>query len=329
MRIRSDLPDIAIMVSHRIDVNSILVDNTLYYPMRCGAIFDKNPIPNIPGDDTGENISAKRESYCELTVQYWAWKNLQADYYGLCHYRRYLSFSDRHYHTNDHGLVPRPLLNEREMSRFGLREPEHMAEEIAQYDAIIPQAAEVKKMPLPHGESRTVRDLWEQYDGIFFDKSVIDQMLEHIYSLTPQYAQSAEEYLSRSMNRGYNCYIMHRSLFEQLCSFQFSIMDALEDKIKRHYDRSDYKRTIAYIGEILFGIFTYHIIKAGRWNVCEKQLVYFDSTERICGKFQIVYHILRFGLDQIVQTVAKPFFPLGSRRRELGKQFYFKLTHNK
>ena len=32
-------------------------------------------------------------TFNELTVQYWAWKNVQADYYGLCHYRRYLSFS--------------------------------------------------------------------------------------------------------------------------------------------------------------------------------------------------------------------------------------------
>lgn len=329
MRIRSDLPDITIMVSRRIDVDSVLINNPLYYPMRCGAVYDNKSNLSIAGDDTGENISYKRETYCEFTVQYWAWKNLNVDYYGLCHYRRYISFADRQYLTNEHGLVPRPLLNERELLRFRLLDVEHMAEEISKYDMIIPQAVDVKKMPLPYGKTRTVRDLWERYDGIFFDKSVIDQMLEHIYSLTPQYAQSAEEYLSGSMNRGYNCYIMHRSLFEQLCSFQFSIMDALEDKIKRQYARSDYKRTIAYIGEILFGIFTYHIIKAGHWKVCEKQLVYFDSTERIHGKFQIAYHILRFGLDQIVQTAAKPFFPIGSRRRELCKQFYFKLTHNK
>ncbi len=39
--------------------------------------------------DTLENISVKNNNYCELTSIYWAWKNLNSDYIGICHYRRF------------------------------------------------------------------------------------------------------------------------------------------------------------------------------------------------------------------------------------------------
>ena len=89
-----DKPDIKIFVSHRIDLDSETIDNPLYIPVRCGAVYDEREGVTMLGDDTGDNISEKRESFCELTVQYWAWKNIKADYYGLCHYRRYFSFAD-------------------------------------------------------------------------------------------------------------------------------------------------------------------------------------------------------------------------------------------
>ena len=55
---------IQIYVSHRIDINSELVDNPLYIPMRCGAVFDQENPMEIAGDDTGDNISERRMSFC-------------------------------------------------------------------------------------------------------------------------------------------------------------------------------------------------------------------------------------------------------------------------
>lgn len=58
-----------------------------YLPVQAGAaLHDRLP---YTGDDSGEGISEKNGVYCELTALYWAWKNLEADAVGLCHYRRY------------------------------------------------------------------------------------------------------------------------------------------------------------------------------------------------------------------------------------------------
>ena len=64
----------------------------VYLPLHVGK-SGKEDI-GFAGDDTGENISHKNANYCELTGLYWAWKNLAADYIGLCHYRRYFTHSN-------------------------------------------------------------------------------------------------------------------------------------------------------------------------------------------------------------------------------------------
>ncbi len=59
-----------------------------YLPVFVGSAISDLDLP-YQRDDEGENISEKNRTFCELTGLYWAYKNLKADYIGLCHYRRY------------------------------------------------------------------------------------------------------------------------------------------------------------------------------------------------------------------------------------------------
>lgn len=60
-----------------------------YLPVFAGAALSDKKLP-YQKDDEGDNISLKNPYYSELTALYWAYRNLRADYIGLCHYHRYM-----------------------------------------------------------------------------------------------------------------------------------------------------------------------------------------------------------------------------------------------
>ena len=68
-------------------------EDEIYLPVFVGASISKQNI-SIQRDDEGDNISEKNPYYSELTGLYWAYKNLKADYLGLCHYPRYLNLKN-------------------------------------------------------------------------------------------------------------------------------------------------------------------------------------------------------------------------------------------
>ena len=52
-----------------------------YMPLQVGKDISKIDL-NIQGDNTGDNISCKNQSYCGLTGMYWAWKTTSDRYYN-------------------------------------------------------------------------------------------------------------------------------------------------------------------------------------------------------------------------------------------------------
>lgn len=56
-------------------------------PIQVGAALTDEKITDVT-DNTGDNISERNRHFSETTALYWMWKNVEADYLGLCHYRR-------------------------------------------------------------------------------------------------------------------------------------------------------------------------------------------------------------------------------------------------
>ena len=74
-------PNIKIFVSaHK---QATFPEGNSIVPVQVGAANAATRFTNTLHDDEGVNISAENPRYCELTAQYWAWKNEDADYYGF------------------------------------------------------------------------------------------------------------------------------------------------------------------------------------------------------------------------------------------------------
>lgn len=275
-------PDIKIFVSHRIDMDSQIIDNPLYIPVRCGAVFDDRENIDMLGDDTGDNISNKRLHYSELTVQYWAWKNCEAEYYGLCHYRRYLAYKnvENGNYRNDANQVVESVLSPFSAKKYGINDYYRMRNEIIKYDVIVNESFDVTKKETPHGFCTNVYEYWKAHENHLFEKGTIDRLGIIIKKNFPKYYKYYKKYMNGKDGRGYNCFVMRKEYFFELCEFQFSVLAEIEKRIDDELYGENFSRTCAYLSEILYGIYVCYL-KSKAVIFSEKPLVFFEKTNNL------------------------------------------------
>lgn len=270
--------DIKIFVSHRIDKEAEIIDNELYIPVRCGAVFDKHPNAVIQGDNTGDNISEKRNSFCELTVLYWAWKNQKADYYGLCHYRRYLSPSKEitNLSKDEHsaGCILIDYLNASNIEKYKLKDAE-LRKEIEGYDAVFMKPIDLGQYNLTSNyEAMEKAASW--HNMLWIDSAI--KIAKEKY---PEMSDVIDNYLHNyKYSYLYNCFIMKKEIFDKFCKWLFSILFELEQKIDVSNASSNLYRTCGTTGEHFFGIWVLWMIKNG-YKINELPLIYVDHPEPI------------------------------------------------
>lgn len=319
--------DIKIFVSRRLDLNSTIIPNALYIPVVCGATYSNKKLGKpLLGDNTGDNISELRNSFCELTVQYWAWKNIQSDYYGLCHYRRYLTFSSRHFKKNSERHLVEAILDPISVKKYDLLNTKRMRTIIQNNDAVVNESADVRKLPTPRGTSDSVFEHWSAYDHIFLDKRVLTILMETIKKMSPKYYDAAGAYMSGHWYRGYNCYVMRKELFFEMCEFQFPILFFLEKELAAKGYTQNYERTIGYLGEIMYGIFIYYLQQQGKYKIQEEQLVYFEQTVVPDSIIQRMLDRILFWLKFRFENIGFLLLPRGSKRRKFIKNIYLSLV---
>lgn len=199
----------------------------MYLPLQVGA-FGKEDI-GYKRDDEGENISKKNPYYSELTGLYWAWKNLDADYIGLSHYRRHFTKKSKIYRRN-HPLTECVLTLEE-------------ANELLKNNDII----------LPRKRKYYIESLYSHYAHTL-DGSHLDIAREIISNVYPEYLEAADKIYKQTWGYMWNMTIMSKENIDNYCSWIFDILLRMEEKIDTTKMRAFEARLFGRVSEILFNV---------------------------------------------------------------------------
>lgn len=198
-------------------------EDKMYLPLHVGA-EGKSSIGYTP-DNTCDNISAKNANYCELTGLYWAWKNLNADYIGLAHYRRH----------------------------FTVKEAKGDKKERVATQKQIEKELEKVDILLPKPRNYYIETNYGQYVHAHHPED-LDKTREILAERYPEYVAAYDSSMKKTIGHRFNMFIMKRDKFDAYCEWLFDVLFELEKRL----DISQYTpydaRVFGFVSERLLDI---------------------------------------------------------------------------
>jgi len=202
--------------------------DSMYLPIHVGKEISGVTLP-FTGDNTGDHISSKNPYYCELTALYWAWKNLDADYIGLAHYRRHFVLHK-----------PRQLCKDKFAYILNSTQVEPLLNE---YSVILPKQRnyfiETNYSHFIHAHPAESMEL---------TKKILAEKF-------PSYLPAFNLIMNRTKAHRFNMFIMKKEIFHEYCEWLFSILFELEQQLDiSSYDAYN-KRIFGFISERLLDVY--------------------------------------------------------------------------
>lgn len=211
------------IVSHK---NVALPKRIGYQPIQVG--FDRADFPGYIRDNTGDNISDKNASYCELTALYWIWKNAEAPFKGLVHYRRF--FGRRMLSSN-----PRHILGYDALCRM-----------LERGDVVVARPA------LYHVSAR------EQLVTECCAPERFERMRDAVRALSSDYLGDFDAFFAGNRVSQYNMMFCRGPLLDDYCAWLFAILFEMEKDVDLSGE-SDYRRRLyGFLSERLMNVWIRH-----------------------------------------------------------------------
>ena len=203
-------------------------NDKMYIPVQVGT-EGKEKIEGYQPDNVGENISKKNPYFCELTGLYWAWKNMDADYIGLSHYRRHFTLNKKI--PKDERLKFDILLNTEELEKI----------------------LENTDIVLPKKRKYYIENLYDHYKHTMFIEP-LDETRKIIEEKYPEYIEEFDKLQKRTSAHMFNMFIMKKEILNDYCNWLFDILFELEKRIDVGQYDSFHARFFGRISELLLDI---------------------------------------------------------------------------
>lgn len=201
-------------------------DNT-YLPLQVGS--EGKETLGYENDNKGENISLKNPYFCELTGLYWAWKNLDADYIGLVHYRRYFAGTKKIPKTEEEKF--KCILNKNDIEKM-----------LDNTDIILPKK-----------RNYYIENLYSHYEHTMYIEP-LDETRKIIEEKYPEYIEEFDKIHKRTSAHMFNMFIMKKEILDKYCTWLFDILFELEKRIDVTKYDAFHARFFGRVSELLLDI---------------------------------------------------------------------------
>ncbi|HFI0148941.1 TPA: DUF4422 domain-containing protein [Streptococcus suis] len=206
-------------------------DENLYIPIHVGR-EGKDDLGYI-GDNTGDNISSQNAFYSELSGLYWAWKNLECDYLGLVHYRRYFTSVSKKFDESIN--IDDVVLGQAEIEQL-----------LTEADVIVPKKRKYY-----------IETIYSHYDHTF-DGQHLDLTRAILEEGTPEYLPAFDRFMKQRGGYVFNMFIMRKELVDEYCQWLFPILEKLLGQIDTTDMTAFEARFPGRISERLFNVWLQH-----------------------------------------------------------------------
>ncbi|MCC8104671.1 MAG: DUF4422 domain-containing protein [Clostridiales bacterium] len=237
----------------------------MYLPIHVGR--EGKTDLGYPGDNTGDNISSKNNSWCELTGLYWGWKNLDCDYLGLVQYRRHFMYKKK-------GKKFDSILNQ--------KEAEKLLEDV--------------DIVLPLKRNYRIDTLEEHFNGYDFSVDTdIPNLKRIIHEQSPEYDEAFNTVMNWKSGHMCNMFLMKKELLNDFCEWEFKILNEFEKTVA-----PERQRIVGYAAEHMLDVW----IEKNHYPYVECKVALLDRKNEIERRIDFVMR--KLGIDiRLITLVPK------------------------